>query len=467
MTESESGGPAPTEPDGAQTGGEPADAPETGGSTTAAPDSGSTAATTEPAAPAPATTEAAAARTGAAAPAAATTEAAVPAAAATATAGAKPPVGRGRRIWVQVIIWGTTILAVVAIFSVWANRQLLNPDNWANTSTSLLQRADIRTATSNYLVNQLYQNVNVAGELRTKLPPALQPIAGPVAGALRNVAVAAGERVLANPQVQQAWRLANKAAAQTLVRVVNGGSGALHVNGGRVTLDLRALVADVANQLGLPDVSSKLPPSVANLEILDSKQIGFVQTAGRALKGLALLLTIIVPLLYALAIFLARGRRRRALMEVGIAIVAAGLVVFAARKIVESGVTNSLVKDAANRPAASDVISIATSMLPEIAGAFLFVGIPLIVAAWFAGPARLATRGRRAIAPFLADNPVAVYGIVAAILILIFIWGPIPATHRPAGIIVFTVLAFAGTEVLRRQTAREFPPASAGAAALS
>jgi hypothetical protein len=151
-------------------------------------------------------------------------------------------------------------------------------------------------------------------------------------------------------------------------------------------------------------------------------------------------------------------------MEVGIAMIAAGLVVFAARKIIESGVTNSLVKNEENRPAASAVISIATSMLTEIAGAFVFVGVPLIVAGWFAGPARLATRGRHAIAPFLADNPVAVYGIVAAILILIFIWGPIPATQRPAGIIVFTVVAFFGTEVLRRQTAREFPPGAAAAA---
>ena len=224
----------------------------------------------------------------------------------------------------------------------------------------------------------------------------------------------------------------------------------------------------MANQLGLPDVSSKLPASVANLKILNSKQIGFVQDAGKALKGLALLLTIIVPLLYALAIFLARGRRRRALMEVGIAIVAAGLVVFAARKHHRIGRhrTRSS-RTCPTGPPPSDVISIATSMLAEIAGAFVFVGVPLIVAAWFAGPARLATRGRRAIAPFLADNPVAVYGIVAAILILIFIWGPIPATHRPAGIIVFTVLAFAGTEVLRRQTAREFPSAFAGAAAPS
>jgi hypothetical protein len=378
----------------------------------------------------------------------------------------KPPIGRGRRILVQVIIWVTTVLAVLAIFAVWANRQLFNPDNWANTSTQLLEHPEIRAATSNYLVNQLYANVDVAGELRSRLPPALQGAAGPLAGALRNVAVGAAQRVLANQQVQNAWRLANRTADQQLVNIVNGRSGALNVNGGEVTLDLKSLVASVADQLGLPDVSSKLPPSAAHLVILKSKQIKFVQDVGKALKGLALVLTIIVPLLYVLAVFLARGRRRRALMTVGIAIVTAGLVVLAARRIVESGVTNSLVKDDANKPAASAVISVATSMLSEIAEAFLFVGVPLIAAAWFAGPARLAVRMRRAIAPFLRDHPEATFGIVAGILLLIFIWGPIPATHRPAGIIVFSVLAIFGTAILRQQTAREFPespqPAASG-----
>jgi hypothetical protein len=369
----------------------------------------------------------------------------------------KGPIGRGRRILVQVIIWATTVLAVVGIFAVWANRQLLNPDNWANTSTQLLQHPEIRTATSNYLVGQLYEHVDVAGELKSKLPPALQGVAAPLAGALRNVATTAAERVLANPQVQEAWRAANKAAAQSLVTIVNGGSGALKITGGEVRLDLRSIVASMTDELGLPDVSSRLPPSVANLVILKSNQIKFVQDAGGALKGLALLLTIIVPLLYALAVFLARGRRRRTLMTVGIAMVAAGLVVFAARKLVESGVTNSLVKVEANKPAVGSVLAIATSMLAEVAGAFVIVGIPLIAAGWFAGPAHLAIRLRRAIAPFLRDHPEATFGIVAGLLLLIFIWGPIPATTRPAGIIVFTALAMFGTAVLRHQTAREFP----------
>ncbi len=42
---------------------------------------------------------------------------------------------------------------------------------------------------------------------------------------------------------------------------------------------------------------------------------------------------------------------------------------------------------------------------------------------------------------------------------LIFIWDPIPATGKAAGIIVFLALAYLGTYVLRHQTAEEFPDA--------
>jgi hypothetical protein len=368
-----------------------------------------------------------------------------------------PPAARGRRILVQVLVWGTTLLAVLAIFAVWANRQLLNPDNWANTSTKLLQNAQVREATSNYLVDQLYANVNVSQELSAKLPPQLQPLAGPIAGAIRNLANETALRALTNARVQEAWKKANRAADQTFVSIVEGGKGAVSTNGGEVSLNLASITAEISNRLGLPNVSSKLPPNVANLKILKSNQLKFVQDAGKALKGLALLLTIIVPLLYALAIFLARGRRRRTLMSVGAAIIFAGVLVLAGRAILESGVTNSLVKVEANRPAVTAVMSIATGMLSEIAGAFVIVGIPLIAAGWFAGPARLAVKARRAIAPFLREQPGWTFGIVAFIMLLIFIWGPIPATHKPAGIIVFLALALFGTEVLRRQTAVEFP----------
>ena len=196
------------------------------------------------------------------------------------------------------------------------------------------------------------------------------------------------------------------------MNIVNGGRGNVQISGGEVTLNLAAMVTDITNRVGLPNLASKLPPSVANLKILKSNQLAFVQDVGKALKELALLLTIIVPLLYALAIFLARGRRRRTLMNVGFAIVVAGVLVLAAGAIVKPAVVNSLVKVNANKPAGNAVMSIATSMLTEIAGAFVVVGVPLIAAAWFAGPAHLAVRGRRAIAPFLRDQPVLTFAIV-------------------------------------------------------
>jgi hypothetical protein len=173
----------------------------------------------------------------------------------------KPSAPRRGRVWlVRVLIWVTTVLAVLAILAVWADRQLLNPHNWSNTSAKLLQNAAVRDATSNYLVNQLYANVDVAGELNARLAPQLQPLAGPISGALRNVATTAAQKALAAPRVQDAWKQANKAADQTFVDIVNGKKGALRVNGGEVSLNLAPIVADITNRIGLPDLSAKLPP---------------------------------------------------------------------------------------------------------------------------------------------------------------------------------------------------------------
>jgi hypothetical protein len=121
---------------------------------------------------------------------------------------------RRRRILVTVLIWATSVLALLGIFAVWANRQLLNPDNWANTSTKLLQNADIRTATSTYLVNQLFSSEDVASSLKANLPAPLQSLAGPLSGALQSGAVAGAERALASPRVQALWKEANRAADQ-------------------------------------------------------------------------------------------------------------------------------------------------------------------------------------------------------------------------------------------------------------
>src|SRR3954468_12507382 len=94
----------------------------------------------------------------------------------------------GRRTVARVLVVLASILAFGGILAIWANRQVLNTDNWTETSTELLQRPVIRNQLAAYLVDQLYANVDVEGELRSAFPPRLQPLAGPAAGALRDLA---------------------------------------------------------------------------------------------------------------------------------------------------------------------------------------------------------------------------------------------------------------------------------------
>ncbi|HEY2259387.1 MAG TPA: hypothetical protein VGH45_06725 [Solirubrobacteraceae bacterium] len=368
-----------------------------------------------------------------------------------------PSHSKRRRIITDVLIVVNTILAILAIVAIWANRQLLNPENWGNTSTTLLQNPAVRTATANYLVDQLYSNVNVASLLESRLPSRLDPLAAPVAGALRNAAVQATELALSRPVVQDLWAKANRRADQALVAIVNGGNRQVSVNGNEVTLNLSSILDDVASRLGISvDLGAKLPPSAANLVIMRSDQLKLIQDAGGALKGLATILYILVPLLYVVAIAIARGRRRRTLMSVGASAIVAGLAILLARSLGVRAVEHTLVSDESVRPAVRAVASIGTNMLVEIAGAVILIGIVLVIAAWFAGPSRLATPARRWLAPRLAEHPAAAYLVVGAVLLLVFIWQPIPATGTPLGMIVFAVLAALGTEALRRQTLAEF-----------
>jgi Short C-terminal domain len=390
-----------------------------------------------------------------------------PAAASAAGGPAEPEaaarISKGRLIGVDALIVVTTILAVVGMLAVWANRLLFNPDNWSNTSTQLLENAEIRNAASNYIVDQLYANVNVAALLKSGLPPRLDPLAGPAAGALRNVAVQGTEFALQRPAVQSLWETANRVADESLIAVVDGKRGPVGTESGVVTLNLSAILDNVAARFGLPSgLSSKLPPNVATLTIFKSDQLSFVQKVGKAIKGLALVLTILVPLLYLLAILLARAHRRRTLMSVGFAIVIAGIVGIAGRAILKNAIVDSLVHNEAQRPAVRATVGIGTALLNEIAVAFILVGLVVVVAAWFAGPSRPASAARRSVAPFLRERPGATYGIVAVILLLVFIWQPIPATGTWIGILVFIALALVGTELLRRQTESEFPDAHHG-----
>ncbi len=358
-----------------------------------------------------------------------------------------------------------TLLAVFAIFSIWANRQALNTDNWVDTSGKLLQNEDVRGQLSNYLADQLFANVDVQAELEGTLPPQLQPLAGPAAGGIQQLAPQIAEKALENPHVQELWGEANRAAHLTLLKVLNDEGSTVSTGGGEVKLDLGSLVSQIGGQLGVGGgLAAKIPAGAGQVTILKSEQLSTAQSVAQAIRGLPIVLTLLALLFYGLAIYLAGPRRRRALRSAGFGFIVAGALALIIRGLAGDSVVGALAANEAVKPAVEAVWSIGTSLLVTVASSAIAFGILVVIGAWLAGPTRPATALRREAAPYMREQPGATYVVAAIVWLALIAWAPIAAFHKPIGILLFALLFALGTELLRRQTLREFPDAPQGQA---
>jgi Short C-terminal domain len=362
---------------------------------------------------------------------------------------------------VRVLLVAGTVLMIAAIFAVFANRQALDADNWAETSGQLLANQEIRTQVSAFLVDEVYDNVDVKAEVARALPPRLDPLAGPAANGLRELAQNRMERVLDRPRVQEAWRAANEISAQQLINVAEGNSGAITSSGDAVVLDLRVVLLDLIERLGLPAaLADRVPADAGRIRIMSGSQVETVQNSATLVRVLSFTLPPLAFGLLGLAVFLARGRRRRTLLVVGIDLVIAGALVLVGRNVAGQSITDSLAATPSVEPAAEAVWSIGSRMLRDVAQAVIVAGIPLILAAMLAGPMRGAVAFRRVAAPWLRDEPGVAYGVAGALAILVIAWGPIPATRMLLPVLVMVGVLALGVRALRVQAAEEFPDAT-------
>ncbi|MBK8294770.1 MAG: hypothetical protein IPK93_08375 [Solirubrobacterales bacterium] len=288
-----------------------------------------------------------------------------------------------------------TLIAVIGIFSIWANRQALNTDNWVSTSDKILQDPDVQQQLSDYIAAEIFANVNVQEDIAGELPPRLAPLAAPIAGGLEQLAPQATERALESSQFETVWRDANRAAHLALLKVLDGGSADLSTTNGAVVLNLNSLLTQVTSQIGVGSkLTAKIPPDAGQITVLKADELSAAQDGAQVVRGLPIVLTLLVALLYGLAIFLAGPRRREALRSVGIGFVVAGVVALVARGIGGHSLVDALATKQAAEPAAQAVWNIGTSLLVTIATSAITFGILLFLGAWLAGPTRLATRAR-------------------------------------------------------------------------
>jgi hypothetical protein len=367
---------------------------------------------------------------------------------------------RGVLVW---CLFGlATILLFVSSLTVWSKRQLLDDQAWADSSTQLLANDEVRGAIAQKLSDGLFQRVDVEAQLRERFPRA-QGAAAVLAATLENtVGPAAADRLLQRPRVQALWQNANKRAHAAVLKVLEGKDLGPNENistaNGEVTLDLRPAIERLATRLGVEDkLKANADPNAGQLVIMKSDQLGAAQTAVKILKALSSLLLIVVVALYALAIYLARGRRRLLLGATGASLVFVGLVIASLRHFLGGVIVDSLVKTAANKHPVSVIWAIETSVMRDIAIILVVYGALVLLATVLAGANRPAVAVRRWLAPGFRHHPIVVWLAALAVFLILLAWGPTGGDRRLLGVALLAATTAIAIEVLRRQTLQEFP----------
>jgi len=356
---------------------------------------------------------------------------------------------------VGLLIAAGSLLVIVSVLSIWLTTVALDNATWRSTSQQMIQNPEIQTEVAEYLVNQLYNSNAVQNDVSGVLPPALQRFAPAVSGGLRQVAVETSERLLATPKVQAVWVTANATAHRQLVQLINNQSQFTKVDNGRVVLDLHPVLIQVADQIGLGSVATRLlPANAGEVDIMSSAQLSTVQSIVRILTAITVIAPLVAVALFALAVWIARGFRRRALLWSAIGILLAAIVLIFIRRELGSQIINALASDPSVRPALVQAWYIGTQVLGTINQTLVIIGVVLLVGVWLAGAGRIPSAVRGRLAPWIT-NPIYAFGIPAVVLVILIAWGPLPIFQKLIPVIIIAVLAAIGIEALRRLTIAE------------
>jgi hypothetical protein len=366
-----------------------------------------------------------------------------------------------KRHWLPVtLVAFATVIFVLTAVTTWVRTEALDTEEWVSVSSDLLDEPEVTEALATFITDRLFTQVDVAGELESLLPDNLSGLAGPVAGALRGTATDNIERFLASDQFAELWARANEVAHETLVGILRDETrfDATSTADGNVTLDLGEVITNVGASIGIPQTAlDRLPEDVGNVTLFESDELASVQRAVQVLDFLSWFLFLVVVALYALAVYLARDRRRQMLRTVGIGLLVGGVTVVLLRAVAINVGLDALVEDSANLPLATVVVGVATELLRQIGWSAIIYGVLIIAFAALLGDHRWAVAIRRTLA---RTSTTLVAGGVAAVLLVLLWWSPGRALDRWVTALTLVALLIGAGIALTQRIREEFPTAS-------
>ena len=359
-------------------------------------------------------------------------------------------------VWIVLVVAG--LLLLLSSFAIWINRVALNTSVFTDTSSSLLDDPEIRSAVANRAVDELFANVDVQAEVEEQLPGDYQGLSGPATAGLRQASYEIVDRALEQPAFQQLFKVTLEETHRTLVEVLEGGGERVSTENGEVTLNLRAIIEEAADRIGIgQQVADKIPADAGRIVILRADELDTAQNVFQLLKTLAWFLPLLTLVAFALAVWLS-GDRRRAVRGIGWVLVVVGILGLLAANFTRNYVVDALVAREDDRQAAGNAWNILTELMRGSFRLMIVVGILFVIAAWLAGPSRRAITARGWLAPAL-QNRVWAYIVLAVLVLLMLFRAEVLDFSRLLVVILLGALGATWIELTRRQTLAEFPDA--------
>jgi hypothetical protein len=282
-----------------------------------------------------------------------------------------------------------TLLLVLALLltfgaatAIWLDRQALSNRGWTDTSTGLIENAQIRTAVADQIVTQLFAQGNVHHELSS----ALGPLAPAAEHQLRSLGTRLAVITLKTKPVKRAWRVANSQAHRQLVADIERNRDQ------DVYLQLTPIVNRVLDAWRASQPIQALPSVVRHLLdiqvgdagrvlVLRADQVRRVRVAVNTIRNLVLVLSLLAGICFVLAIAVATGQRLRAIAYVGVCLAICGGLLLTARALIGRGLADQLVPPSApaNRAAVRAAWLVGTTQLQTTAIILLVVGGVLLI----------------------------------------------------------------------------------------
>jgi hypothetical protein len=313
-------------------------------------------------------------------------------------AAAPDRVPRWRRILAVVLIVLSCVLTPITVMALWLHDDLLDTDGYVNTITPLAENEEILQAVSVRLTNALFENVDVETLAEENLPARITFLAGPLTDALEDFTQDAVLDFLQSERFRSLWEQINRLAHTQIDKALTGGGELVSTEEGKVVLDLTPLVDRVRSELDdrgvtiFDDVT--IDPERLQFELIDARGLESAQSAVRLLNTLRWVLPVLVLVLGAAGVLLARSRRRM-LMWWGLGVVVSTLLIGFGLSFGRDFYLDHLPEDT-NRDAAAAAYDILVRLLRTSNRVLFAVALIVAIGAYLAGGSRvaLAVRGR-------------------------------------------------------------------------